>query len=45
MHRALHLHLQVRAAETYEETQVFNARYFVRDILDDPAGVFEHTRR
>ncbi|KAI0313959.1 hypothetical protein OF83DRAFT_1064608, partial [Amylostereum chailletii] len=45
LRRALHLHLQSRAAATHEETQTFNARQLIRDILEDPTALFEHTQR
>ncbi|KAI0029546.1 cytochrome P450 [Vararia minispora EC-137] len=45
LRRALHSHLQSRVAPKYEETQAFNARQLIRDILEDPDGLFEHTQR
>jgi hypothetical protein len=41
--RALHTHLQPKAAEEYQPLQMLHARKMVIDILDDPSNFFNHT--
>ncbi|KAI0041483.1 cytochrome P450 [Auriscalpium vulgare] len=45
LRKALHSHLQPKAAAAYEPLQLLNARQLIRDILDDPQGHHEHAKR
>ncbi|KAI0055285.1 cytochrome P450 [Artomyces pyxidatus] len=45
LRKALHVHLQPKAAATYEPMQLSNARQLVRDILEDPDNHYQHAKR
>ncbi|KAH7922012.1 cytochrome P450 [Leucogyrophana mollusca] len=45
LRRAVHTHLQPKAAETYESIQMENAQSVILDILDDPKNHQLHARR
>ncbi|KAG2119197.1 cytochrome P450 [Suillus clintonianus] len=42
MRRALHTHLQPKAAEEYQPLQMSHAKNMVLDILEDPANFYNH---
>ncbi len=42
---SLHAALQPQSAAKYEPIQMYNARNFILDILDDPDRHIEHARR
>ncbi|KAG1750446.1 cytochrome P450 [Suillus paluster] len=44
MRRALHTHLQPKAAETYQPLQMSHAKKTVLDILDDPCNFQNHVQ-
>ncbi|OJA08121.1 hypothetical protein AZE42_08435 [Rhizopogon vesiculosus] len=43
MRRALHTHLQPKAAQEYEPLQMSEAKNMVLNILDDPSNFRNHT--
>jgi hypothetical protein len=43
--KAVHTHLQPKAAEAYKDMQYDNARKFVLDILNDPKNHQKHAAR
>ncbi|KIJ62870.1 hypothetical protein HYDPIDRAFT_176296 [Hydnomerulius pinastri MD-312] len=45
LRKAIHTHLQPKAAETYQEMQRENAREAIIDILNDPKHHIEHAQR
>ncbi|KAG1752766.1 cytochrome P450 [Suillus occidentalis] len=45
LRKAVHTHLQPKAAEAYKDMQRNNARKFVLDILDDPKDHQKHAAR
>ncbi|KAH7922018.1 cytochrome P450 [Leucogyrophana mollusca] len=45
LRRAVHTHLQPKAAETYQGIQTANAQSVILDILDDPKNHQLHARR
>ncbi|KAH7923755.1 cytochrome P450 [Leucogyrophana mollusca] len=45
LRKAVHTHLQPKAAETYQSLQMENARNVILDILDDPKHHQEHAER
>ncbi|KAH7922020.1 cytochrome P450 [Leucogyrophana mollusca] len=45
LRRAVHTHLQPKAAETYQSIQLENAQGVILDILDDPKNHQLHARR
>ncbi|KAH7922014.1 cytochrome P450 [Leucogyrophana mollusca] len=45
LRRAVHTHLQPKAAEMYQDIQTENARSVILDILDDPKNHQLHARR
>ncbi|OJA08606.1 hypothetical protein AZE42_07139 [Rhizopogon vesiculosus] len=45
LRKAVHTHLQPKAAQAYQAMQSENARIFVSDILDDPKNHQNHAKR
>ncbi|KAF9235334.1 cytochrome P450 [Melanogaster broomeanus] len=45
LRKAVHTHLQPKAAEAYQDLQHEHARDFILDILRDPKHHFEHIKR
>jgi cytochrome P450 len=45
LRKAVHTHLQSKAAQTYQDMQSESARGFILDILDDPKNHQEHAMR
>ncbi|KAF9223307.1 cytochrome P450 [Gyrodon lividus] len=45
LRKAVHTHLQPRAAEAYQDMQMDTARVVILDILNDPKHHVEHARR
>jgi hypothetical protein len=45
LRKAVHTHLQPKAAEAYKDMQHDNARKFILDILNDPKNHQKHTAR
>ena len=45
LRRAVHIHLQPKVAETYEEVQAEAAKDVILDMLNDPKRYMQHVER
>ncbi|KAI0319946.1 cytochrome P450 [Amylostereum chailletii] len=45
LRKAMHMHFQAKAAQSYRRVQLVNAKQLVLDILDDPDAHVEHAKR
>ena len=45
LRKAIHTHLQLKAAEAYQDIQREHARSFILDVLDDPKDHQKHAER